>query len=245
MAKENQKYYTPERLVEDCRLAIEKYGRVVSLTYVHQDEKTGIDQKYHPPSYKLHSLGWANITHKSSTKTDYCWLDGDGSGAAAARILFEIVDSDAPCNASFIDAVIIFAELASKYATKRPYYICPRTGDDLVLASIPRFDIDETDCTEKEMIACLEHLDKYQDKQWIMVWDDVLGAIQMAALTLVEEERQGGMSPRKPAKPVAIPMGWTQKDLIECVDGEFSEKTFTRIRKDAKIKPSESVTCPH
>ena len=229
--------------------------------YVYSDREHSVGVKYDPCTPCTHE-------QKRNPLNEFgpSWFRLEKGGAFAfaeskdqlARKKVEelmrwLVYSDPSSNECLADCATWLVGMSST-ATCKPLsaekrcYIADPTGTRFVV----HFAVNEIlDDFSKKIIGIerLEHFEKYPECQWFMVWEDVFGAIQMAARDHALTSEVGDVCSRvskfdanekEPTKPEAKPMGWTQKELIDCVEGAFAEKTFTRIREDAGIEPSES-----
>jgi len=252
-------FYTGEKLISECQKAIDKYGISVKLVYVYVDNNYTIGHKYKTP--KGHRQAWTLL------ESGGAWAYVDCSNRPRNGTLPEevlellrwLIYSNPNESANLAECASYLAAMSSM-ATQPPLqtikgkeaFVCSKDGEPFVF-------FDSREPQNELIISCitkttgddnaLKHFEKYPDCQWIMVWDDVLGAIQMAARDHAHTNEVGDICSRvakfdsnetELAKPVSKTEGWTQKELLSCVDGSFSEKTFTRVREDAGIKSSES-----
>ena len=273
---QSELYYTSERLISECQKAIDKYGRSVKLVYVYWDSEHSIGHKYRVSKDQLPA--WTRL--ETGGAWAYIESDCEALKLRVLELLRWFIYSNPNTVANLAECATQLAARSS-IATQPPLqtregkqsFVCTEDGKPFVFFDLGNIrDIIDNDglVLFKRAIKntagdyAFNHFKEYPDCQWTMVWDDILGAIQMAASEYcLPSEIKGIVSQvnRKvgetiknvsqqlkttgvdddsteiePTKPVAKSMGWTQSEL--CEYAEISNSTFRAIRKNAEVEPS-------
>ncbi|MFT4593581.1 MAG: hypothetical protein ACI9JK_001293 [Phycisphaerales bacterium] len=245
-------YYTDEKLISKCQEAMDKYGLSVKLVYVYLDNNHTIGHKFKTP--KSNPRAWTLLESGGALAYVDC-SKRPRNGTLPAKVLELLrwlIYSNPNESANLAECASYLAAMSSM-ATQVPLqtrkgkeaFVCSEDGKPFVY-----FDSREpqneliTKCITKTTgdDNALKHFEKYPDCQWIMVWDDILGAIQMAARDHTLTNEIGDSSENKSVKQVNKIGGWTKKEIVEHVKhktGCWSASSFVNVRKNSMVVASE------
>jgi hypothetical protein len=244
-------FYTGEKLISECQKAIDKYGISVKLVYVYLDFKHAIGYKYKA----LHNSFVAEQKLEMGVAWAYVDCDGDESLVNKVLELLRWLVYSNPNDTSNLAECAAYLVAMSSMATRPPLqtregkqsFVCSEDGKPFVffdsreptLNDLNRNVITKTTSDDN----ALKHFEKYPDCQWTMVWDDVLGAIQMAArdhcltnkIADICSNVNADSKEIGPAKPVEKVMR-LGKWFDKATDGKINSEQLRKAIRDGRIK---------
>ena len=256
-------YYTREKLIAECQEAINLYGYSIKLVYVFLDSEHFIGHKY---KAQKKPSAWTRLETGGALAYVDCDCEDDELQTVYNKVqeLLRWLFFSNPNTTENLAVCSSWLAAMSSKATQPP--LQTREGKEAFVCGVdgkPFVYFDSTEPQDELIINlitkttgddnALKHFKKYPDCQWTMVWDDALGAIQMAVKAQCSPggiaglgnsgKNQDDLVEIELANPVEKIGGWTKKEIVDHVKdktGSWSSSSFVNVRKKSTVVASES-----